>query len=142
AERGANGRDAGAIPSLGRQEARDHGGERFRSAGDALVDAWRGSRTVAERGQRFARERQLTGAQLEEQAAERIEVGRRRRRTAAALLGRQVGECADDGAILADAQLPIDAGREPEVAQVHATLEIDEYVRRLEVAMHDAASVQ
>jgi hypothetical protein len=75
--------------------------------GDVLVDA-----PVAEREPVLALERQPAREHVVEQAAERVDVGRRRDRVAARLLGRPVLRAADEDARLRDALRPLRDPRE------------------------------
>ena len=92
---------------------------------------------------RGARKRRLTGQRLEEQAAERIDVGSAVDLAAADLLGSDVVERAEQLSIGGSAIGH--ALRETEVREVAvlpAILPVDQHVRRLDVAMDEPAPVR
>ena len=87
-----------------------------------------------------AEERQPAGDRLEQRDAERVEVGGDRDRRAGDLLGRHVRERADQAAGLGLAE--VDEVRDAEVAELRGAARVEEDVRRLDVAVHDAAVVR
>ena len=80
---------------------------------------------------------------LESGRAEREEVGRRRRRTATKNFRCNIGQCPTHlvGRILQVVQVNIAAGQ-PEVGQLDLSLAGDQHIRRLQVAVQDAALVR
>ena len=112
-----------------RVELRDRG----RIGIDDLVD---------ELGRIVRAERQPTGQHVEEQHAERIQVGLLVERIALDLLRAHVGRRAhahDEGRV--GVELLVDVEREAEVGDLHVVLLVDQDVRRLDVAVHDALAV-
>ncbi len=116
-----------------RGERRGHGCRQRRRRGREMIPVHVVDRSPARR------ERDLARGELVEQHTERVEVATRIERLAADRLGRDVDRRADHGAVRAAAE----GVGDPEVEQ-HETLaaRIDEHVRRLHVAMQDAARVQ
>src|SRR5206468_9791102 len=84
-----------------------------------------------------AEEREALRERLEQRDAERVQIRGDRDRRAGDLLGRHVRERADEAAGLGLSQ--VDEVGDAEVAELRRATRIEEYVRRLDVAMHDAA---
>ena len=90
----------------------------------------------------FALERHPPGEQPEEDAPERVEVGRRARRVAGSLLRRPVLRCSGQHARDRRARRAAHEAREPEVRHDDtAGPALDEDVRRREIAVHDTTCV-
>jgi hypothetical protein len=90
-------------------------------------------------------ERQPPGQQLVQDDAERVHVSGHARRLAASLLGRRIRRRHQPHRRprVRDIRVRgIEVFRDPEVEQTHAAVLLDENVRRLEVAMHDAVFVR
>ncbi len=125
-----------------RERAADHSVERLGQLGPQLAHRGAAScscacmtATSVSRSNGF-----LPGERLEEQAAERVDVGGRPDRLAADLLGRRIVERADEEAGAREASRA-GALRDPEVREVDAPgLFLDQHVRRLDVAMHELVS--
>ena len=84
--------------------------------------------------------RPAAGEQLEGDDAQRVAVARRGRGLAARLLGREIPRRSEDGPRSGQRVV---AGRrgDPEVGHVHVVVAVEQEVRRLDVAMNDAARV-
>ena len=87
-----------------------------------------------------ARERRLAGEHLVEQRSERVEVAPRPGGFAQRLLGREIGDRADQSAA-AHSRAGLGGGQ-AEVAEPGAAVVVDPDVRRLQVAVHDPARVR
>ncbi|HEY0613301.1 MAG TPA: gephyrin-like molybdotransferase Glp, partial [Candidatus Elarobacter sp.] len=92
-------------------------------------------RVVGDEGQRRRQH-------AEQEDAEGVHVACRRRRLAARLLRRDVGRGAEHRSRLGQGSGPDHVARQAEVGQLDAILLVEEDVRRLEVAMDEAAVVQ
>ena len=134
-----------ALGRLLRHRGADHGVER---GGHRRVERARGGRRIAEvrvhlRQLGVARERDAAGQRMEEDAAERVDVGARVGLLAADLLGGGEVRRADE---LPRAGDPAGGRRvlgQPEVGEVRVLLALlgDQHVRRLDVAVDQAAAV-
>ena len=91
--------------------------------------------------ERPAGERRRAGRGLPQQAAERVEIGGRRRRFTGNQLRRHVVRCAERSSALRQLR-PLDARRQAEVGHVGDAPAVEEDVRGLQVAVDDAARVQ
>ena len=85
--------------------------------------------------------RRLSGQRLEQQAAERVDVGARVDALVDDLLGRHVLGARDDGPRTCQVAFRVGLLCEPEVAEVHVVAAREEDVGRLDIAMHQAAGV-
>jgi len=90
------------------------------------------------------RERRVAGQELEQHAAERVDVRARVDAVAADLLGGDVVEGADEGTGRGHPGRCLDLAREPEVGQVDvlAGAALDQDVARLDVAVNESALVR
>ena len=88
----------------------------------------------------LARKRRLSGEQLVEERAERVEVRAGIGGPAQRLLGRQVGDRADEHPLDRGARAAV--GREAEVAEPRGTVVAQPYVRGLEITVDDPAPVR
>jgi hypothetical protein len=86
-------------------------------------------------------ERHLSGEHLVEHDAEAVEIGQSIDVLAATLLGRHVGERADDAAVARHALRPLRA-RDAEIHDLEQARIGEDQVRRLDVAMHDSHLVR
>jgi hypothetical protein len=82
---------------------------------------------------------QPAGKELVESDPDRVEVGRCADRSPLGLLGRQVVNAAKDGAVLREVRCPRPGY--PEVGQLQPVGTVDDRVMGLQVAVHDAPSV-
>ena len=87
-------------------------------------------------------ERHVAGQELEQDAAERIDVALGPDALAARLLGRDVVRRSHHCARLGDAALDVERPRDPEVGHLRAAVAVQEDVLRLHVAVDDAALVR
>ncbi len=134
--RGAVLRSLGEQPQDERLERRGHVGAQPRGR------HWHRAQVLAhDRDGVVARERRLAGEHLVEKGTERVEVGARVGRPAQRLLGRQVGDGPDQGALALGAGAALAGQGEPEVAEPRALVLAQPHVRRLQVAVDDAAAV-
>ncbi len=84
----------------------------------------------------------LAREQPVEQHAERVEVRLSVDGPAGELLGRRVGERADELTVARDLVERFEQPRGPEVEELHASVALHQHVRRLQIAVDDAALVE
>jgi hypothetical protein len=136
-----------AIVALLRERGCDHVVEAGRQLRPDLRETWRQLVQVREHDRQLALavEGALPRETLEENAAERVDVGAPVDRAALDLLGRHVVDRADETALAGQAAHRRDVPREAEVADV-GTLALvglrDEDVARLDVAVHEPCRVR
>ena len=147
AERGLDrldelGRAARALRGVLREAARQDGVDRGRKVRRGLRRARRRLSGVLHRlrGRRAAGERPLAAQQLVRHDGERVAVAGIGRRPAERLLGREVGGGPEHLAGLRHLGV-VDEARDAEVGDGEAALGVEQEVRGLDVAMHDAGRV-